>query len=55
MKNENQDVISERCIRNDESKLVTTEVDRLKVWKDHYNYLLNTEFLWNQNPYQNKN
>ena len=34
MKHENQVVISERCIRNDEGKLITTEKDQLKTWKD---------------------
>ena len=46
MKHENQDVISESCIRNDEGKLVTTEEDRLKGWKDNYNHFLNIEFPW---------
>ena len=43
MKHENQDVISDICVRNDEGKLVTTGEDRFKAWKNHYDHL-NTEF-----------
>ena len=50
IKHENQDVISERCIKNDEIKHITAEEDRLKAWKDHYNHLLNIEFPWESEP-----
>ncbi|XP_057303608.1 uncharacterized protein LOC130640998 [Hydractinia symbiolongicarpus] len=47
MKKTNQDVVGEKCIRNDEGVLASTEEKRV-AWKNHYQRLLNTEFDWDE-------
>ena len=41
MKKTNQDVVGEKCIRNDESNLASTEEEKKLAWKSHYKKLLN--------------
>ena len=47
LKQDNVDVVSEKCVRNDDGKLTLTVDDTLKAWQSHYQKLLNVEFLWN--------
>ena len=48
MKKTNQDVVGEKCIRNDEGNLASTEEEKKLAWKSHYEKLLNTEFDWDR-------
>ena len=47
LKQDNVDVVGEKCVRNDDGKLTLTVNDKLKVWQSHYQKLLNVEFPWN--------
>ena len=44
----NQDIVGEKCIRNDEGVLATSEQDKKDAWKCYYERLLNTEFPWDR-------
>ena len=44
LKQVNVDVVSEKCVRNDDGKLTVTVNDKLKSWQSHYQKLLNVEF-----------
>ena len=46
MKRENQDVIGDKCVRDDDGVTAHDEAKR-KAWKQHYERLLNIEFPWN--------
>ncbi|XP_057303385.1 uncharacterized protein LOC130640832 [Hydractinia symbiolongicarpus] len=48
MKKTNQDIVGEKCIRNDEGVLASTEEEKRVAWKNHYQRLLNTEFDWDE-------
>ena len=49
MKNQNKDVIGDTCVKNDKGCLVFSDADKLDAWKEHYEKLLNEEFLWDSN------
>ena len=49
MRAENQDVIGEKCIRGVDGNLTLDEASKNLTWKQHYERLLNIEFLWSQN------
>ena len=51
MKKTNQDVVGEKCIRNDEGNLASTEEKKKLAWKSHYEKLLNTEFDWDRDNF----
>ncbi|KAK3856635.1 hypothetical protein Pcinc_037055 [Petrolisthes cinctipes] len=40
----NQDIVGEKCIRNDDGVLAINEQDKKDAWKCYYERLLNTEF-----------
>ena len=42
----NQDVIGEKCVRNDSGELSLSDDDKMKAWVEHYSRLLNVEFEW---------
>ena len=42
----NQDVVGEKCIRNDAGELALTDADKKKAWVEHCSKLLNVEFDW---------
>ena len=44
LKQDNVDVLGEKCIRNDVGKLTLTVNDKLKAWQSRYQKLLNVEF-----------
>ena len=46
MKASQQDVVGDKCVRNDNGKLAVTDGEKLKAWKEHYQRLLNEEFPW---------
>ena len=41
-----QDVVGEKCIRNDAGELSFSDEDKMKAWVEHYSRLLNVEFEW---------
>ena len=49
MRTENLDVISEKCIRDDDGNLSLDNTLKKLAWKQHYKKLLNIEFPWSQN------
>ena len=42
----NQDVIGDKCIRNDAGELSLFDSKQLEAWVEHYSRLLNVEFDW---------
>ena len=44
MKQENKEIVGEKCIRDDNGVLAFNEEDKKKAWKQHYGSLLNVEF-----------
>ena len=42
----NQDVVGEKCVRNDAGELSLSDEDKMKAWVEHYARLLNVEFEW---------
>ena len=49
MKNENQDIVGEKCIKDDDDNLAFDDKSKLAAWKCHYEKLLNVEFPWDSN------
>ena len=50
MARRNQDVVGEKCIRNDHGDLALGYCAKEKVWKNYYSRLLNEEFEWDKSP-----
>ena len=44
MKNENQDIVGEKCFKDDDCNLAFDDKSKLTAWKCHYEKLLNVEF-----------
>ena len=42
----NQDVIGEKCVRNDAGELSLSDEEKMKALVEHYAILLNVEFEW---------
>ena len=42
----NQDIVGEKCLRNDAGELALSEDDKMKAWVEHYFKLMNVEFDW---------
>ena len=47
MKQDNLDIVGEKCVRDDNGHLALSLDDKLKAWQSHYDKLLNEEFPWN--------
>ena len=47
MKNQNQDVVGQKCVKNDAGDLAFDNKSKLAAWKNHYETLLNVE--WDSN------
>ena len=47
LKQDNADIVGEKCVRNDEGLLALTVDEKLKAWQSHYDKLPNEEFPWN--------
>ena len=47
MKKDNQDVVGDKCIKDDTGNLSLTTESKKAAWKQHYERLLNEEFPWN--------
>ena len=48
MTKQNQDIVGEKCIRNDDGSLALSDGSKRQAWKSHYERLLNEEFLWDK-------
>ena len=48
MKQENKNIVGEKCIRDDNGVLAFNEEEKKEVWKQHYQRLLNVEFPWRE-------
>ena len=53
MKQENKDIVGEKCIRDDDGVLAFNVEDKKKAWKQHYERLLNVEFPWREEDLSN--
>ena len=49
MKNQNQDIVGEKCVKDDAGDLAFDNESKLAAWKSHYEKLLNVEFPWDSN------
>ena len=49
MTKQNREVTESSCIKNKDGKIVTDECSVRKIWKEHFDKLLNEEFEWNRN------
>ena len=47
MRNDNQDAMGEKPVKNDAGQLSLDEEAKRAAWKEHYERLLNVEFPWN--------
>ena len=44
----NQDIVGDKCVRNDRGDVPTSDYGKLLAWKEHYQRLLNEEYEWNK-------
>ena len=42
----NQDVVGEKCVKNDADELSLSDNQKMKSWVEYYSRLLNVEFEW---------
>ncbi len=49
MTKQNREVTESSCIKNKDGKIVTDECSVRKIWKEHFDKLLNEEFEWDRN------
>ena len=42
----NEDVVGEKCVKNDAGELSLSDEQKMKSWVEYYNSLLNVEFEW---------
>jgi len=49
MTKQNREVTESSCIKNKDEKIVTDECSVRKIWKEHFDKLLNEEFEWDRN------
>ena len=48
MRRQNQDVIGDKCVRNDLGEMALDDEAKKVAWQQHYQRLLNVEFPWNR-------
>jgi len=46
MKDENQGIIGDKCIKDDNGNMAFDDKSKLDAWKCHHEKLLNVEFPW---------
>ena len=46
MNRSKQDVVGERCIKNDAGELSLSDEEKMNAWVEHYTRLLHVEFEW---------
>ena len=49
MRRQNQDVIGDKCVRNDLGEMALDDEAKKVAWQQHYQRLLNVEFPWDPN------
>ena len=47
LRKDNQDVVGDKCVKNDSGNLSFDNEAKKVAWKQHYERLLNEEFSWN--------
>ena len=53
MRRNNQDIIGERCVGENSSRLTINETAKRNAWQKHYERLLNEEIPWNSDDLSN--
>ena len=53
MRKNNQDIIGEKCVKDDSGRLTINDSDKRNAWRQHYERLLNEEFPWNSDDLSN--
>ena len=48
MKRENQDVVGDKCVRDDDGNMSLDDDSKKRAWEPHYRRLVNDEFPWDQ-------
>ena len=48
IRNENQDIVGDKCIKDDRGNIAYDDDSKLKAWQEHYQSLLNVEFPWDE-------
>ena len=54
MKNENQDIVGEKCIKDNHGNLAFDDKSKFAAWRCHYEKLLNVEFPWDSDTLSEK-
>ena len=49
IKDTSKDVTREKCVCDDKWNLTTSDEAKFHAWKEHYQRVLNVEFLWDKN------
>ena len=52
LKNDKQDVVGEKPVKNDEGVLSLDDKSKKSAWKEHYERLLNVEVDWYPNDFR---
>ena len=55
MKRETQDIVGDKCVKNDEGCLTYNDSAKVKARKSYYERLLNVEFMWNSDSFSDLN
>ena len=45
---ENQDIVGDKCVKDDEGNIAYDDEAKLEAWRQHYQRLLNVEFEWSE-------
>ena len=53
IKDTNKDVTREKCVCDDKWNLTISDEAKFHAWKEHYQRVLNVEFLWHKNLLNN--
>ena len=49
----NQDVVGEKCVKNDAGELTLSDDQKMKSWVEYYSRLLDVEFEWSNDTLDN--
>ena len=48
IRKQNQDIVGEKCVKDDNNKLAYSDTAKKNAWKQNYQRLLNVEFPWDE-------
>ena len=48
IRKQNQDIVGEKCVKDDDNKLAYSDTAKKNAWKQYYQRLLNVEFPWDE-------